>query len=202
MRLADDDIRDLLARAEEIDRSLNGDAMRAELELVMQAAEEVGISRSAIERALRERLDLPHLAPTVGDLVFAQSVNGKFYAAEIVAAKPDGMHVRYLSGGEDTVTLEQLRACSFRPGERVAVQWPWWGACTCTVVRYDAAAQRVTVDDGWGETRAFPIAEVWLAAPRRSPFGRTRARMHATLIGVGALLGAIFGSIITALVVG
>ena len=202
MRLADDEIRDVLARAQEIERSLNGDAMRAELEIVMQAAEEVGISRNAVERALRERLDLPRLSAKAGELVFAKSVNGKFYPAEVVVEQPDGLHVRYLSGGEDTVTLDDLRPCSFRPGERISVQWPWWGACTCTVVRYDAAAQRVTVDDGWGETRTFPVGEVWLDAPRRSAFGgRTRARVHATLIGLGAALGAAIGSIITFLAV-
>src|SRR5262245_4607671 len=55
MRLADDDIREVLARAVEIQSTtLQGDALNAELEAVIQAAEEVGIARPAVERALRE----------------------------------------------------------------------------------------------------------------------------------------------------
>ena len=76
------------------------------------------------------------------------------------------------------------------------VDWPWWGPWTCTVVAYDAAKQRLKVSDGWGSTRTFKVAEVWVA-PRK--VGASRMRVVVTLLGAGAGLGAIIGSIITAL---
>jgi hypothetical protein len=69
----------------------------------------------AVERALRERRDLPRVSAAVGELVFAQSVNGRVLRGGDRASDAGGMQVRYLSGGEDTVTLAQLRPCSFRP---------------------------------------------------------------------------------------
>jgi hypothetical protein len=67
------------------------------------------------------------------------------------------------------------------------------------VLSYDASNRRVTVSDGWVETRVLSLDQVWLNAPRRSGHGqRTRTRLYATLIGTGATLGAVIGSIITA----
>ncbi len=204
MRLADDDIRGVLARAEEIQRStLHGGVMHAELEAVIQAAEQVGISRPAVERALRERLNLPIKPPAVGDLVFARSADQKFYVAEVLSTSQEGVHVRFLRGSEHTVSLDELRPCSFLPGERVVVPWPWWGPWTCNVVNYDAANRQVAVSDGWSETRTFPIEQVWLNAPRKfSAVNRTRMRVYATLIGAGAAVGAIIGSILMRLLLG
>lgn len=64
MRLTDEELRDVLARAEEIERAARrGDAWNAELAAVIGAAEEVGLSRHAVERALAGRLNLPATPP-------------------------------------------------------------------------------------------------------------------------------------------
>jgi hypothetical protein len=200
MRLADDDIREVLARAVEIQSTtLQGEALNAELEAVIQAAEEVGIARPAVERALRERLNLPLKTPAAGDLVFAKSADEKYYVAQVTAMSPD-VRVRFLRGSEHTVSLDELRPCSFLPGERIVCPWPWWGPWTCTVLSYDEAKGRVKVSDGWGDTRVFPIADVWLNATRKSNTGRqNRARVYATLIGAGAAVGGIVGGVLAAL---
>lgn len=199
MRLTDDELRDVLARAEEIQRaSRHGAEMNAELEAVIGAAEEVGLARPAVERALRERLSLPAAPPAVGALTFARSADDKFYAAEVLSVSAEGVRVRFLRGSEHVVTLDQLRPCAFIPGERVVCNWPWWGPWTCTVVGYDAVKQRVKLSDGW-DTKTFPIAEVWLADARKARASGARARVYATLIGAGAGVGALVGSIITAL---
>jgi hypothetical protein len=79
MRLTDDELRDVLERAEEIQRtSRSGEEMRAELEAVIGAGEGVGLTRAAVERALREHLDLGP-PPVVGDRVFARSADGRYY---------------------------------------------------------------------------------------------------------------------------
>ena len=101
MQLEDDDIRAVLARAEEIQSATTlGSLNSVEMEALIHAAEEVGLTRPAIERALRERLNLPLKPLSMGDLTFAKSADEKFYVAEIVAAAQDGYRVRFLRGGE------------------------------------------------------------------------------------------------------
>ena len=197
MQLSDDELREVLTRAEEIQRnSRTADSMRAEIEAVIGAGEAVGLARPALERALRERFDLAVSPPTAGSLVFAQSADGKYYVAEVVSGTSDSVRVRFIRGSEHTVTHEQLRPCSFLPGERVVANWPWWGPWTCTVISYDAAKQKVKVTDGWGDTKSFPIAEVWQSGRKA---GSGKLRIYATWLSIGAGVGAITGSAITAL---
>ena len=199
MRLTDDELRDVLTRAEEIQSAApRADDVSAELEAVISAAEEVGLARPAMEQALRERLSISATPPSVGSLTFAKSADDKFYVAEVLDASNEGVRVRFLRGSEHLVTLDQLRPASLIPGERVVVDWPWWGPWTCTVASYDAAKKRVKLSDGSGSTKWFPISDVWLAA--RKPIGSgARTRVYATLAGAGAAVGALVGSIITAL---
>lgn len=203
MRLNDDELRDVLARAQEIQRTaLTGPEARAEMELVIQSAEEVGISRDAVERALRERYDLPSRVPRPGELAFAQSADGKFYVVQVLESSADEVRVKFLKGSEHTVTPDQLRPATFLPGEKVMVHWPWWGPWNCSVISYDAEAHKVKVTDGWGETKTFPIAEVWRNSPRLPSAARMRTRISLTLLGAGAGIGVLVGSILTALLLG
>ena len=198
MRLTDEQLRDVLARAEEIQReSRYGDELSVDLETVIGAAEEMGLTRPVVERALRERLALS-APPRVGELTFAQSEDGKFYVARVLSLSEEGADVRFLSGSEHYAPLDQLRRCAFMPGEKITVDWPWWGTWTCTVVGYDAGRQLVTLSDGWGSTETFPISEVWLNPARDARPGKARRRVYLTLLGAGAGLGALIGSIVTA----
>ncbi|MGQ0643246.1 MAG: hypothetical protein ACT4P6_21080 [Gemmatimonadaceae bacterium] len=82
MRLTDDELRDVLARAEEIQRTTrHGSEWNAELAAVTGAAEEVGLSRQAVERALNERFSFLVTPPAPGTLIWAKSADGKFYVA-------------------------------------------------------------------------------------------------------------------------
>ena len=200
MRLSDEELRDVLARAEEIERATrHGDAWNAELAAVIGAAEEVGLSRQAVERALAERFNLPAVPPVVGSITWTRSADGKAYVAEVLEVFQGGARVRFLRGGEHRVTLDELRPCAFIPGERIACDWPNWGPWTCTVLAYDAVARRVELSDGWGYTKTFPIAEVWL--PAAKPEARPRRRVYS-LLAAGAAAGALIGSIITMLLMG
>jgi hypothetical protein len=192
-RLSDNDLRDVLARAEEIQKnSRHADYMRAEMEAVIGAGEAVGLTRPAVERALRERLERGVIAPPdVGSLVFAQSADGKYYVAEVLSVQGDAVRVRFLRGSQHNVTLEQVRSASFLPGERVVVNWPWWGPWTCTIVSYDAGKEKVKLSDGWGYARSFPISEVW-QTNRTTWSGRFR--IAATWLSVGVGLGALLGA--------
>jgi hypothetical protein len=199
MRLTDDELRDVLARAEEIQRtSRHGEAWNAEVRAVIGAAEEVGLSRDAVERALEERY---HLSPTVvGGLVWARSSDKKFYVAEVLSVHEGGAVVRFLRGTEHRVSDDQLRPCGFLPGDRIVCNWPWWGPWTCTVIAYDPTYGSVKVHDGWGMTETFPVSEVWLAPPQERP-RPVRLRTSLALMGGGAAVGALIGSLLTALLV-
>src|SRR5688500_3488980 len=98
MSLGPDEIRTVLARAAEIQSATLINSV--EMEAVIQAAEEVGIARPAIERALRERLNLPQKPPAVGELTFAKSADGKFYVAEIIGVSEHSYRVKFLKGSE------------------------------------------------------------------------------------------------------
>lgn len=201
MRLTDEELRDVLARAEEIQAGARtGPAAQKEIEAVISAAEAVGLERSAVERALRERLPMPLSPPAPGSLVFARSSDDRYYVAEVLSVTDDSIRVRFLRGSEQDVTLDQLRPVSFNPGERVTVDWPMWGPWTCEVLSYDAARQRVELSDRWGSTRSFPIDEVWVQPKKSVDFpvsGRTR--VYVALVGAGAAIGAVIGSVVTAL---
>lgn len=200
MRLTDDELRDVIERAEEIERTTrSGEEMRAELEAVIGAGEEIGLTRAAVERALRERLDLGP-PPTTGDRVFARSADGRYYVADVVSISGDDIRVRFLRGSEHTVTPDQVRRCEFVPGQRVMCDWPWWGPWSCTVITFDPPSQYLKLSDRWGSSTTCHVSDVWIE-PERKPNDRAlRKRASATLIGLGAGVGALVGSIITALI--
>ena len=197
MSFDNDEIRNVLARASQIEQ---GESLsRSDIEALMAAAEEVGIPRAAVERAVRERLALQMKPPVIGQLTFARSADDKYYVAEVVAVTGEAYTVRFIRGSEHTVGLDELKPCSFLPGERVVVNWPWWGPWTCTVLSYDRDGGRVTVTDGWGETRDFGIGEVWLAKPRSDR--SRRKRFIGALLGA-ASAGAAIGAALTSFLIG
>lgn len=199
MGLSDEEMRDVFARAEELDRAARrGDAWNAEVAGLIEAGQEVGLSRQAIERALAECVNLPGSPPAVGALTWARSADGRYYVAEVLSTSKESARVRFLRGSEHELGLEDLRPCVLIPGERVVCDWPMWGPWTCTVVAYNADKQRVKLSDGWGYTKSFAVGEVWLA-PKTDPRS-SRKRMYVTLLGAGAAAGALIGSILTALV--
>ena len=196
MKMETDDLRAVFARADEIQN--NAPPARADIEAVIQAAAEVGIARSAVERALRERLNLPMRPLAVGDLTFAKSADEKFYVAEVVSLSGDNVRVRFLRGSEHTVSHDELRPCSFLPGERVICPWPQWGPWTCTVLSYDEAERRIEATDGWGEKRSFAIRDVWITPLKNNT--KSKARVYGALLAVGATVGAAIGSLLTLLI--
>ncbi len=199
MRLTDDELRDVLERAEEIQRTTRrGEALRGEMNAVIEAGEGIGLTRPAIERALRERFELAP-PPVVGDRVFAKSADGKFHIADVVAISGDDIRVSFLRGGEQVVTADEIKPCSFVPGQRVMYHWPWWGPWNCEVISYHAPTQFLVLSDRWGSTTTCRAEDVWLEPQRQTNVRTPRQRAYATLIGVGTAVGAIVGSLITAL---
>jgi hypothetical protein len=195
MPLTDQELRDVLARAQEIQHGLRSGTTRTELERIISAGEEVGISRAAMEGALRERLGIPLTPPAVGSLVFAQSANQKRYVAEVLEVDPDTVRVKFLRGSEHIVGADQVQPCSLIPGAKVMCEWPWWGPWRCTVIGYDPNRQRVKVSDGWGDTRSFPVAEIWMAPRGEEDPARIRKRIYSK-VAAGLLLAGVLGALV------
>lgn len=198
MTSADHEMRQVLERAAQLEQAapLSAD----DVDALLHAADEVGIPRAAVERALREMRATLSPVPTVGQLVFARSADDLYYVAEVTDTPPDNFKVRFLRGGENHVHIEDLRPCSFLPGQRVRVKWPGWGNWTCPVLSYDADERLVTVTDGWAETRTFHIADVWLD-PRKTAPTPAKNKLRVAVLGAAAA-GAAIGSIITAILLG
>ena len=202
MGLTDEEMRAVFERAEEIQQaSQDRNELSAEVENLIAAAAQVGLTRSAVEQAVRERLHVTVEPPAVGSLVFAQSEDRKFYVAEVLASSGEQAAVRFLRGSQHVVTLDQVRPCTFLPGQKVMVHWPWWGPWKCTVVHYDEQGRWVKLSDGWSETRMFPIAEVWLSPPRATTDVSVRRRVYAKLVGAGIAIGGLIGGALTALLI-
>jgi hypothetical protein len=143
---------------------------------------------------------LPQRPLAEGEQVFARSNDGKFYVADVIETEPGGVHVEFLRGGEITVAADQLRRCQILPGDKLRVNWPWWGPYTGTVVSFDAKREMVTLSDGWSE-EVFELDQVWQEPPK-TPAALRRERLRAAAIKALAVggVGAAIGSLVTWLV--
>jgi hypothetical protein len=188
-RLSDDEVRELLARAEEIQSkgSLNT------YEAVMSAAEEAGLSRDAISQAVQERLSAT-FAPGEGQLVFAKGEKDRYFAAEVVKQGGGSALVRFLNGSEHQVPLSSLRPLTLLPGESIVCPWPDWGWWTCSVVHFDTVRRKVKVTDSLGTEKTFDLAQVFVKAPGTPP---DLSKYPWLLMSALTLGGGIIGSILT-----
>ena len=197
MALSDEELRAVLERAEEIQRtSRHGDAWNAEVAAVISAGEGVGLSRESVRQAIAERIGVPLAPPASGAMVWARSADRQYYLAEVVGTTEAEVHVRFLRGGEHVLTLDGVRKASFLPGEKLMVDWPMWGPAECSVVAYDAPQQSLRLSDSWGYEKTFHIAEVWRVPAR--VVGEKKAS-NLWIIAGSATVGALFGAIAMAL---
>src|SRR5688572_4228277 len=177
------DMRQVLERAAELENA--APLGPADVEVLFHAADEVGIPRAAVERALREMNATLPSPPTVGQLVFARSADDCYYVAEVTEALDAQFKVRFLRGGENTLHTDEMRPCSLLPGQRVRVKWPSWGNWTCTVLSYDAEQRRVIVSDGWADTHSFHVGDVWLD-PRKTEMRPRKGKLRTAVLGAAA----------------
>ena len=191
MPLNNDELRSVLARAAEIQYADKPGGM--EVERFIAEAEKAGYTRAALERALREKFGHPEAQPKVGELAFAKSSDGRYYAAKVISQTPETARVQFLSGGEKNVDNDELRQFSLMPGERVSVAWPNWGNWSCTVIKYDAEYGTVNLSDRWGSEALFPISAIWIEKP--TP-GQSRGIGVTAILALGVLAGAGVGAAI------
>ncbi|MBW7926696.1 MAG: hypothetical protein H3C58_01125 [Fimbriimonadaceae bacterium] len=193
--LSPEQAREVLARAEEIQRRMDaGEVHTVGTDALLAAAEEAGLSREAIEQALAEVAPQPTQQVAPGQLVFALSADKKYYPAEVLATGPREVRVRFMSGGEHALVPEQVRPARFLPGEKITCPLPFWGWWACKVVKFDHKEMQVTVTDDWN-TFTFDVSKVRLDPPKdQEETTRTKLIRNAYLWGVAS------GGIITAIV--
>jgi len=192
--LTEEQIREVMVRAGEIELLLRHRIeMTTEVSGVIAAAEEAGLSREAVLHAMQEHFELLGEPPKPGELVFAKSANGKFYAAEVLRIGDGATRVRFLSGGEAGLPMADIRPLSMVPGTTIVCNWPEWGAWKCSVLRYDEATRTVTASDNWGSQRNFELAEVQLSVRQteKTPPGKITRFAWQTAIAFAAGGGAV-----------
>lgn len=190
------ELREVLERAEEIQLQSAISPESSELDGIVAAAEEAGLSRDAVLQAVRERLSLLGHPPEIGDRVFAKSADGHFYVAKVVSVHEGRVKVLYLNGSEHALGAADLRPCTFLPGQKLMCPWPHWGWWTCTVLSFDNKRDKVKVTDGWGTEKSFKVSEVRLPI-ERSLSERTQRMKVALTLWAAAIAGGAVGSAIT-----
>jgi hypothetical protein len=191
--LSDVELHETLERAREIaSQSSTGGVPDTSGEAFLKAAEEVGIPREAILQALRERQSALGLSFEVGQTIFAPSVDGFWYPAEIVSLGQHTAEVQFVQGDRHTCALADLRPLALIPGRKLEVDWPHWGWWRVTVESYDPEAGTLSVTDGWSKKR-FPISKTRLPSKIASPAQKQERRLaaiaHPALVRCSLLAG-------------
>src|SRR5690349_16113217 len=110
LHLSEEELQETLARARQLSRLSYGTDSESAMEPYLRAGEEVGIPREALKQALSERLALTTPEYSVGDAVFAPSVDGFWYAAQILTLDSGRATVRFLKGSEHACAKADLRS--------------------------------------------------------------------------------------------
>lgn len=163
-------LRVLLQRAEEIqsqrDVPLSWPPNDQE---ILNAAEEAGLDRAAVEQALREQLSLESRTLQPGGLVFAPTPDGYHRVATVLSSADDEVEVRFFGGSDLRVRRGDTRPFSILPGQRIQAPWPRWGWWTCSVVSYDRELKVASLSDGCGNVERFSIADLRADFRRPTP---------------------------------
>jgi hypothetical protein len=194
MTLNQEQLRDILSRAEEIRQQRGLTPSQRDLDEVLNVAEEAGLDRESVMQALRERLSILGEPPKIGDRIFAKSADGHYYTAKVIELREDAVKVRFGQGGEHIVSNLDLRPCSFLPGQRVMCPWPDWGWWTCRVLSFDADKNTIKASDGWGSEEVFQVSDVRMAV-EKEPF-KLPSKISSWLFA-GAVAGGTIGSALT-----
>jgi hypothetical protein len=194
----DTEIAALIHRATQIQEG-SGDLSFSKLNTdeFVRAAEEAGISREATLQALRERLQVIKETYGPGQFAFAKSGDQQHYVVKILSGEGDTAKVRFMSGGEATVHVADLRPFNLGPGTKLEYMSPSWNMwLSSNVLRFNAETQVATFNY-WGNEETVPLDQIRIARESVSNDDRLSAWLFGAACTVG---GGILGALITYLV--
>jgi hypothetical protein len=194
IHLSEEELQETLARARQLSRVVHGTDSETAMEPYLRAGEEVGIPREALKQALSERLALTTPEFSVGDMVFAPSVDGHWYAAQILTLDGGRATVRFLKGSEHTCATADLRALALIPGRVLQVDWKDWGWCNAKVINHEPHTGK-TEAEHFGERKKFTTDQLRLhpkqANPPTTTEEKSEVRIKAMLMRVALLAGGV-----------
>ncbi len=206
LQLTEEELIQTFRRAEEIAEHLpdssSPDNSLAQYDLYIRTAEELGIPQAAILQALREK----HFVPTenfkIGDIVFAPSTDNALYPATITRIDDEGqVIVRFVSGGDQSISSGDVRSLSLVPGRSIQVEYSaiyegvtgmWQNV---KIVAFDAESLTATVSWNTLEITA-PLAKLRIPPAKvKAQVGVRPLLIKAILIagGLGTGLGFLLG---------
>jgi hypothetical protein len=192
------DIRELVTRASDIDRELS-ELLQSdeEVSMAVNAAEEAGISRAATLQALRERLSAEQPKLEKGQRVFARSNDGHYYVAMVDEPTSGGARLRFANGSFGEVGAADMRPMALLPGTTVEVGQPW-GWAKAEVTGFQEVTQTVNVRF-WGSIQSYTLDKVRLKTGKGFSWtDQLQLKMLITFgagSAVGALLTLLFSSL-------
>jgi hypothetical protein len=134
---------------------------------LIDAAVESGMPRDAVVRAIRERLQLPSSPLAIGSDVFAQSVDGAYYVAQLESCDKSVACVRFHSGSRHQVPILAVKPFQLVPGlmfEAFFHDWNKW--LPAQLVRYEPHCKMADVQFFDGERTTVSIHEIRLPRHR------------------------------------
>lgn len=197
----DSQFESVLRRAEEI--SADGSELlqdRPDLDSIVTAAEEAGMSREAVMIAIRERIAEMAAGIAPGDLAFARSPDGHWYPATCVEHARGRTKVRYLSGGEGTLDPGDVRPFEVSPGmviQAFSQHYKTW--VNAKVERFNPDSRSITARC-WYEEDIFALERIRLKGKRAKTSLLDKSNvilMTAIVGGAGALIGALVTFFVT-----
>jgi hypothetical protein len=199
LELSQEEVSHTISRASQIvENQAEGSQIRlGGYEAYVCAAEEMGIPRDAMLQALRERNLLPVDAFNPGDEVFAPSADNASYAATIIRVVSDAsVVVKFLNGGEHTVSHMDIRPLSMVPGRQLQFQHKDMGEgiwYTGKLLEYDTV-KRVARISYAAVPYTVPITRVRLKAPKVQKVqvpATVRQLLFCTVLVSGSIAGGI-----------
>lgn len=163
--LTDDEQRQVLDRAQQL---LSADQKLDVYRAFIDAAEEVGIPRNAVEQALLERLNTPKLNVAPDAMVWAPGADGHLYPAKVKSTTETHAEILFSNGAHSHVLLDQIQSFALTPGLKIEAQLPSWNYWTLMDVQtYNPVANAVTISY-WGTEYTITLDKLRLPTAKKA----------------------------------
>lgn len=159
MQLEQNEVREILARAQEIQSTRHESQMnQAEIETFLQAAEESGMQREAVLQALRERFIVPGVdSLSAGELVLAKGADNHWYIAKVRSHVGQSTEVEFYNGSVAKMPTSDISPLDLKPGMKASAyltSYAMWCGVKVLSVNLNAGTVRISC---WGSEETIPF---------------------------------------------